>query len=61
MMTPALALLWLTLGTTSLVFTLATDEPPLTRRKVAVAYTLGPFAVAIGAVVLTLAALKKTL
>jgi hypothetical protein len=54
-----LSLLWLALGTTSLVFTLATDEPPLTPRKVALAYTLGPAAIAIGAVAIALAALRK--
>ena len=55
----AAALAWLALGTTSLALTLAHDETPLTPRKVAVAYTFGPIAVAIGAVVLITAALRE--
>jgi hypothetical protein len=43
----AFALIWLALGTVSLACTLATDEPPLTIRKVAVAYTLGPIAIVV--------------
>lgn len=58
MITLTLSLLWLALGTTSLMFTLATDESPLTPWEVALAYTLGPVVIAIGAVVIAIAAVR---
>jgi formate-dependent nitrite reductase membrane component NrfD len=55
----AFALTWLALGTVSLACTLATDGPPLPPTKVVAAYTLGPIAIVVGAVVLVIDLLRK--